>query len=235
MEDNFNECGLNPNQTLDNFCVTDACSFAYKSAMKVAEGFACGEVFYNPLVITGSTGSGKTHLLNAIGNRVTAAGNVKIKYCTAVQISNDVISAMRNSNTDCNSMNCFRGAFQDISLLLIDDFDFLAGKNTALSEVKAIMNNFLQQNKQMVISIKEDISALDGVDESIVSILKGGLNVTIEDQAGEEKFQFLKKKEETMGVNVPDYMLRYIADEKNNNSELQGALSKLIELKNVFN
>jgi chromosomal replication initiator protein len=213
---------LNPNYTFDHFVRGNNNHLAYASAIAVAE--APGKA-YNPLFIYGSVGLGKTHLLQAIGNHIsTNALPLSIMYTTSERFSIEMISAIRNNTTAE-----FRAKFRKLDILLIDDIQFLEGKEGTQEELFHTFNELYGQEKQIVLSSDRSPDKLSGLQERLVSRFRWGLVADIQPPVWETRIAILREKAQLRGIKVDDSVIELIASRISSNVRaLEGALIKAI-------
>lgn len=163
---------LNPNYTFENFIIGDENRFALVAAQSVAQTIGQS---YNPLFIYGETGTGKTHLLHAIGNYVLGHNQeAKVIYVTTEQFSNEFIYSV-----DKNNVQNFREKFRGADVLLFDDFEFLAGKKQIQEEFFHILNALYEKSKQIVITANRPPEEIPAINELLRPRLKWGLIINI--------------------------------------------------------
>ncbi|MDI6840741.1 MAG: chromosomal replication initiator protein DnaA [bacterium] len=213
---------LQPRYTFDNFIVGDGNKFAHAAALAVAN--APGKHF-NPLFIYGTVGLGKTHLLQAIGNYIKEhSGALKVYYTGCETIMNEMIDAIQNNRTVQ-----FKKKYRYKDVLLIDDIQFLEGKESLQEEIFHTFNSLYEVGHQIVFSSDRPPSALSSLEERLVSRFGGGLVCDIKPPGLETRIAILKKKAEASGVQVPNEIISFIAERiKSNIRELEGALITLL-------
>src|SRR3989344_344175 len=221
------ETNLNQKYTFDNFIVGSFNILAHESAQAVAEnpGFA-----YNPLFIYGPTGLGKTHLIQAIGNKVVQNHNAKkVKYMSCEKFISSFLTALRNKTVES-----FKAGFAQTDLLILDDIQFLSAKEKTQEEFFHIFNYLYEKNKQIVLSSDKQPNAISILDDRLRSRFEGGMIADISLPDFETRLVILKTKMYERGVELPDEILEYIAlNIKKNVRELEGALNKLIMQKKI--
>ena len=213
---------LNPRFTFENFVVGSSNRFAHAACLAVAESPAKA---YNPLFIYGRVGLGKTHLLQAITNKIHAH-NPKIKHCylSSERFTNELIDAIRNRST-----NQFRQKYRNIDVLLIDDIHFIAGKESTQEEFFHTFNTLHDNRKQIIISSDRPPKDISNLEERLSSRFAWGLITDIQPPDFETRVAILRKKIEREPVQVPDDVLDFIAQEiKTNIRELEGALIRVV-------
>ena len=222
--------GLNPKYTFDTFVVGSNNDFAHAASLAVAE--SPGKM-YNPLFLYGGVGLGKTHLMNSIAHFIIQHNpKMKILYVTSEKFTNDVIEAIRNGNNSVLSK--FREKYRSIDVLLIDDIQFIIGKESTQEEFFHTFNDLHAAGKQIVITSDRPPKDMDILEERIRSRFEWGLMADIQNPGYETRMAILKKKQEMDGTNVSDDVLDYIASNiKSNIRELEGSMNKVIALGNL--
>ncbi len=214
---------LNPKYTFENFVVGGSNQFTHAASLAVAESPVKA---YNPLFIYGGVGLGKTHLMQAIGWFVLnkKRSNFKVVYISCENFTNELITAIRTRNTQA-----FRGKFRNIDLLLIDDIQFLAGKESTQEEFFHTFNALYDAHKQIVVSSDRQPKEIPMMEERLVSRFDWGLISDIQPPDLENRIAILKKKCEMQNSAVPEDIILFIANKiKFNIRELEGALTKTI-------
>src|ERR1044071_3142600 len=214
--------GLNPRYTFDTFIVGPSNQFAHAACRAVAEAPSRS---YNPLFIYGGVGLGKTHLMHAIGHYVvTHLKNLKLTYISSERFMNEMINAVRYDR-----ILDFRERYRSVDVLLVDDVQFLAGKEGTQTEFFHTFNALYDAQKQIVISSDCPPHEIPQLEERLPSRLERGLIAHIQPPDLETKTAILKRKAETEGVPLPDNVAIYIAGKiKSNIRELEGSLIRLI-------
>lgn len=221
---------LNPYYTFDTFVVGNNNRFAHSASLAVAE--SPGEV-YNPLFIYGGVGLGKTHLMHSIAHFIQKNHpELKVLYVSSETFTNELIEAIRNSNN--MSMTKFREKYRNIDVLLIDDVQFIIGKESTQEEFFHTFNELHVSKKQIIISSDRPPKEMETLEERIRSRFEWGLLADIGSPDYETRMAILRKKEELDGFSLSDDILNYIAiNIKSNIRELEGALNKLIAYSNL--
>ncbi len=222
--------GLNPKYTFDTFVVGSNNKFAHAASLAVAE--SPGKI-YNPLFLYGGVGLGKTHLMNSIAHFILQNhAGMKILYVTSEEFTNEVIEAIRNgSNT---ALSNFREKYRNIDVLLIDDIQFIIGKESTQEEFFHTFNSLHSAGKQIIISSDRPPKDMDVLEERIRSRFEWGLMADIQSPDYETRMAILRKKQDMDGSNVDSDVLEYIAaNVKSNIRELEGSLNKVIALANL--
>ena len=212
---------LNPNYTFDTFVVGTNNNLAHAASLAVAE--TPGQV-YNPLFIYGGVGLGKTHLMQAIAHFIiTNDPTRKVLYVTSETFTNELIDSVKNQK---NSE--FRKKYRNIDVLLIDDIQFIIGKESTQEEFFHTFNALYQDSKQIVISSDRPPKEMETLTERLRTRFEMGLPVDIQIPTYETKRAILKKKVDLGGYNIPDDVQDYVATHiKSSIRELEGALTKL--------
>jgi chromosomal replication initiator protein len=211
--------GLNPKYTFENFVVGPSNRLASAAAQAVAENPARA---YNPLFLYGGVGLGKTHLLHAIGNACDGFG-LQILYVSSEEFTNDLINAIRGHTTDA-----FRDRYRRMDVLLIDDIQFIAGKESTQEEFFHTFNTLHGQDKQLIISSDRPPKALVTLEERLRSRFEWGLTADIQAPDFETRLAILTSKAERAGRRVPSEYLEIIARRVQSNiRELEGALNRV--------
>lgn len=211
---------LNPKYTFKNFVVGASNQFAHAASMAVADRPAEA---YNPLLIFGDVGLGKTHLLNAIGNQVAERYDIRIAYVTTEQFTNEVINSIRY-----DKMIDLRKRYRNVDMLLIDDVQFLAGKERTQEEFFHTFNTLYEDHKQIVLSSDRFPKEMPDIEERLRSRLGWGLIADLQPPDVETRIAILRKKSEDEGVRLPEDVVQFLAGTmKSNIRELEGALVRL--------
>lgn len=226
---------LNPNYTFDTFVVGEANKFANAAALAVAQ--APGRA-YNPLFLYGGVGLGKTHLMHAVGNQILQDNpNAEIVYVTSETFMNELIRMIQLTNNKANIdlREQFRRKYRNIDVLLIDDIQFIAGKDVAQDEFFHTFNALRDMNKQIIISSDRPPKEMEKLEERMRCRFEWGLIADIKMPDYETRVAILLKKVQALKALNPSLMpiqndaLHYIAEQKNSNIRtLEGALQKVI-------
>lgn len=224
------EANINPNYTFDNFVVGENNNFAHAYALAVAES---PSEMYNPLFIYGGAGLGKTHLMHSIGNFILDKNpDAKIRCVTSEVFTNEVIGAIRSESQ--SSIVEFRDKYRNLDVLLIDDIQFIIGKERSQEEFFHTFNTLKESNKQIVISSDKPPKDISTLEERLRSRFEMGLTVDISAPDYETRMAILSKKAETMGYNINEDIIKYIASNITSNiRELEGALTKIVAFSRV--
>lgn len=224
------ESNLNPKYTFESFIAGSGNELARAACFAVSKNPGSN---YNPLFVYGGVGLGKTHLLQATGNKIIKEyPSFRIRYVSSEKFTNDVIKAIRNQDTDN-----LKTRFRDIDVLIIDDIQFLAGKERTQEEFFHTFNELYQQSKQIIISSDRPPKALNTLEERLRSRFEGGMIADINPPDLETRIAILEAKTEEKMLKMPPEVLNYIATNiQNNIRELEGALSRVVaycELNNI--
>lgn len=215
------EIKLNPRYTFDSFVVGPNNNFAHAAALAVAQSPAKA---YNPLFIYGGVGLGKTHLMQAIGHQVLQQRRgLRVCYVTCEQFTNEFIQAIQT-----NTLTRFRKKFRHNDLLLIDDVQFLAGKERMQEEFFHTFNSLFDAHKQIVLSSDRPASEIANLEARLVSRFEWGLVTELQPPALETRIAILRKKASSFSVSIPDEVLVYLAEKiRTNIRRLEGALIRV--------
>ncbi len=214
--------GLNPKYTFENFVVGPFNELAQAASFAVSE--SPGNI-YNPLFIYGKTGLGKTHLLQAAGNEIrNKIKDKNILYIQAQKFISEVVSAIRNGK-----MDSFKEQYKDIDVIIIDDIQFLSGKEKTQEEFFHIFNELYEKNKQIILSSDRPPKSINALTDRLRSRFEGGMITDIDYPDTETRAAILKKKALEKDFNLPDDACSYIVENiQKNIRELEGVLNKLI-------
>jgi len=213
---------LNPRYTFDTYVVGSSNQFAHAASMAVGEQLSKA---YNPLFIYGGVGLGKTHLLHAIGHLARQRDpKIKVSYVSSEKFTNDLINAIRFDATVE-----FRNRYRSLDLLLIDDIQFIAGKERTQEEFFHTFNDLYDSSKQIVISSDSLPREIPTLEERLRSRFEWGLIADIQSPDMETKAAILRKKAQAQGIRLPDEVSLFIAKHvKSNIRELEGSLIRLM-------
>lgn len=213
---------LNPRYTFENFIVGSFNELAYAASQAVTKNLFSS---YNPLFIYGGTGLGKTHLLQAIGNKVRQnAPNAKVQYLTSEKFSNEFINAVQN-----NAFSSFKERYRQHDLLIIDDIQFFSGKMKIQEEFFHLFNALYEANKQIVFSSDRPPKTIPELEERLRSRFEGGMLAAITAPEYEERKAILQAKASQKKLVIPEEILEFIANNVQNNiRELEGALQSVL-------
>ena len=212
---------LNPKYVFDTFVIGSSNRFAHAAAVAVAEAPAKA---YNPLFIYGDSGLGKTHLLHAIGHYARRLySGIRVRYVNSEEFTNDFINSIRDDEGAS-----FKPTYRNVDVLLIDDIQFLAGKDRTLEEFFHTFNALHNNNKQVVITSDQPPKLLAGFEDRMRSRFEWGLLTDIQPPELETRIAILRKKAISEGLSAPDDALEYIASKISTNiRELEGALIRV--------
>jgi len=213
--------GLNPRYVFDHFVVGTNSEFAHAAALAVAKS---PSRTYNPLFIHGGVGLGKTHLLHAIGHHIARSKRgAKVAYVRSETFTNDFIQAIQT-----NSLVKFRKRYRQADVLLIDDIQFLAGKERSQEEFFHTFNSLFEGRKQIVLSSDQPPSEIAQLEQRLVSRFEWGLTAELQPPDMETRLAILRKKADSLQVSLPPHVLEYLAHRiKSNVRRLEGALLRV--------
>lgn len=221
------DTNLNPKYDFGNFVVGSFNEIAHAAALSVAENPG---LTYNPLFIYGGTGLGKTHLIQAIGNKIALdSKKKKVRYISSEKLVSAIVSAIRT-----NSMESFKSSLAPIDVLILDDIQFISGKNKSQEEFFHVFNSLYEKNKQIILSSDRPPNAIPELEDRLRSRFEGGMIVDVSLPDYETRLVILKNKLQEKNADLPEDIVDYIANNvKKNIRELEGALNKVLILKNV--
>ena len=219
---NYVTTNLNPKYTFSTFVVGNNNRFAHAAALAVAEAPASS---YNPLFIYGGVGLGKTHLMHAIGNEILRNNkNSKILYVTSEAFTNELINAIKDNTNDQ-----FRNKYRGIDILLIDDIQFIAGKERIQEEFFHTFNTLYESGKQVILSSDKPPKDIPLLEDRLKSRFEWGIIADISNPDYETRLAILRKKAQIDNIIIDDEILSAIATRIDSNiRELEGTLNKLI-------
>jgi len=218
---------LNPKYTFDTFIVGNSNRLAHAATLAVAEH--PGES-YNPLFLYGGTGLGKTHLLHALGQHPSMRGR-RVLYVSSETFTNDLINAIRNQTTPE-----FRRIYRETDVLLIDDIQFIGGKEATQEEFFHTFNHLYSANKQIVISSDRHPRGIPTLEDRVRSRFEGGMITDIQPPDLEMRIAILRVKADAIGVALPSEVIDFIAHKVQSNiRELEGALTRILGYARLMN
>ncbi len=214
--------------TFSNFIVGSTNRFAHAAALAVAEA-NIPQSTYNPLVIYGPSGVGKTHLMLAIKNHIRKKHPKKnVEFIRGEDFTNQLIQALQQGNLGLGTIDDFRNKFRNVDVLLIDDIHFIAGKEQTQEEFFNTFNALWQKNKQIVVTLDRPPREIKTLDNRIRSRFEGGLFADITPPDFETRVGIINKKCEQMGITIEENLVYYIAEHiKVNTRQLEGVVKKL--------
>lgn len=222
---NYENANLNPKYKFDTFVVGSNNKLAHSAALAAAE--SPGEV-YNPLYIYGGAGLGKTHLMHSIGHFILERNPImKVLYVTSENFTNEVISCIRSG--DALKMNKMRDKYRTVDILMIDDIQFIIGKESTQEEFFHTFNTLHSAGKQIILSSDKPPKDMETLEERLRSRFEWGLIADIQPPDYETRMAILQKNAENYNKEIDDEILSYIAENvKSNIRELEGALNKIM-------
>ncbi|WP_026526244.1 chromosomal replication initiator protein DnaA [Butyrivibrio sp. VCD2006] len=231
-QNNYEFSGLNPKYIFDTYVVGGNNRFAYNASLAVAE--SPGEA-YNPLFLYGGPGLGKTHLMHAIGHFIIENHpNFKVLYVTSEQFTNEVIESIRSGKAE--AMSRLREKYRTVDVLMVDDVQFIIGKESTQEEFFHTFNVLHQSGKQIIISSDKPPKEMETLEERFRSRFEMGLISDIQAPDYETRMAILKKNAESYSKHIDDEIFEYIATNiKSNIRELEGAYNKIIAYSRLYN
>ena len=214
--------GLNPRYVYENYVVGSSNPFAHAASLSVAE--RPGGT-YNPFFVHGGVGLGKTHLLHAVGHRALALRpGLNIAYVSSEKFTNELINAIR-----AQRMDEFRARYRTIDVLMIDDIQFIAGKESTQEEFFHTFNDLYQSGKQVIITSDRPPRSISALHDRLRSRFEGGLIADVQLPDYEMRTAILRTKGEELGITIPADVVEYVAQKDQSNiRELEGALNKIL-------
>ncbi|MGB6370697.1 MAG: chromosomal replication initiator protein DnaA [Atribacterota bacterium] len=218
-----NKLILTPKYTFDNFVVGNSNRFAHAACLAVAQSPAKS---YNPLFVYGEVGLGKTHLIQAIATHIiqhSGKAKIKVLYISSEKFTNELINSIKDGSTAA-----FREKYRSVDVLLIDDIQFLAGKERTQEEFFHTFNTLYDSNKQIVITSDRPPKDIPTLENRLISRFEWGLMTDIQPPDFETRIAILRKKGQSENLNVPNEVIDFIAEKiPSNIRQLEGALTKL--------
>jgi chromosomal replication initiator protein len=228
VEETFNS-SLNPKYTFDTFVIGNSNRLAHAASVAVAESPAKA---YNPLFIYGGVGLGKTHLMHAIGHYILKQNNKsKVVYISSETFTNELINSIRDDRN-----NEFRSKYRSVDVLLIDDIQFIAGKESTQEEFFHTFNSLYEANKQIIISSDRPPKEIRTLEDRLRSRFEQGLIADIQPPDLETRIAILKKKAKSENLSISDNVMLLIAKKIHSNiRELEGALIRVVAYSSLTN
>ncbi len=223
------KANLNPRYTFESYVVGTSNEYATAAALNVARNPGS---LSNPLFLYGKSGLGKTHLMQAIGNKILEnSPTKKVVYVTSERFTNEMINSVRDKD-----METFRQRYRDVDVLLIDDIQFIEKKQGIQEEFFHTFNDLYLKNKQIVITSDRMPKELVSIEERLITRFEWGLPIDITTPDYETRVAILKKKAEAQHKTLPEEVFSYIAERVDSNiRELEGALVKIISFSGISN
>lgn len=230
---NYENANLNPKYKFDTFVVGSNNKFAHSAALAVAE--SPGEA-YNPLYIYGGAGLGKTHLMHSIGHFILEQNpKTKVLYVTSEAFTNDLVESIRGGNTS-SAMNKLREKYRTVDVLMVDDVQFIIGKESTQEEFFHTFNVLHTAGKQIVLSSDKPPKEMETLEERFRSRFEWGLIADIQPPDYETRMAILRKNAQNYDKEVDDQIFQYIATNvKSNIRELEGAFNRIIAKSKIDN
>jgi chromosomal replication initiator protein len=225
--DNFHyreDSTLNKKYTFENFIIGESNRFAHAASVAVAQNPADS---YNPLFIYGGVGLGKTHLLHAIGNKIKKdSDDTKVLYITSETFTNEFIDAIKSGQN-----NSFRDKFRNIDILMVDDIQFIGGKERSQEEFFHTFNHLYHNNKQIILSSDRPPKDISTLEERLRTRFEAGLICDINAPDLETRIAILKRKTEDEDIVIPEEIILFLASKiKSNIRELEGIFTRLVAM-----
>ena len=228
-EDEINESNLNPKYVFENYVMGNSNRFAYAAALAVANNPAST---YNPLFLYGGVGLGKTHLMHAIGNRIKQNDpTMKVLYISSENFTNEIINSIYNKNTEA-----FRKKYRNIDCLIIDDIQFLKGKEQTQVEFFHTFNDLRDSNKQIIISSDRLPKEIETLEDRMRSRFESGLIADIQPPDLETRMAILRQKAVNDKIELPNEVLTLLATSITSNiREIEGVYTKVVAYSSLMN
>ncbi len=220
--------------TFDNFVVGSTNRFAHAASLAVAES---DNIIYNPLVIYGPSGVGKTHLMLAIKNNIkNKYPNKKIEFVRGEDFTNQLIKSLHQGNLGLGTIDDFRNKYRNADILMIDDIHFIAGKESTQEEFFNTFNALYQNNKQIIATLDRPLKEIKTLDERIKSRLSGGLLADITLPDFETRVGIINRKAQQYEIEIDEGLVFFIADKiKSNTRQIEGVIKKINALIKIEN
>jgi chromosomal replication initiator protein len=214
--------GLHPRFTFANFVVGNSNNFAYAAAQGIIKNPG---VTYNPFFVWGGVGVGKTHLVQAVGHEIAKTdSSKKVLYATAEAFANDLVSALRGK-----TVSAFKRKYRQPDVLIIDDVQFIAGKEYIQEEFFHTFNSLYIAEKQIILTSDRKPEEIGQIEDRLISRFMGGLTVDVQPPDFEMRLAIIKQKAEQKGISIPEDAVSFIAETVQSNArELEGNLSQII-------
>lgn len=222
---NSENANLNPKYRFESFIIGNSNKFAHSAALAVADSPG---IAYNPLYLYGGSGLGKTHLMHSIGHYILDQNpNMKILYVTSEKFTNDIVAAIRSGSA--TKMNDIRNKYRSVDVLMIDDIQYIIGRESTQLEFFNTFNELHSAGKQIVISSDKPPKEMVTLEERFRTRFEWGLTADIQAPDYETRMAILKEKADNCGINIEETVFDYIASNITSNvRELEGAYNKLI-------